>query len=327
MDSNVEGGSISQTDPTIGDPNFDLRNELLAGEDGFLLPLENDKEGGSSTSPWQPRFFCPSLPPLPPPPSPPTLPSQPLPPYYGEFYNIRPSSALAGLAGSERVLLSGVSSSSPFGALHAEIGNLTAQDIMDAKAIAASKSHSEAERRRRERINAHLAKLRSLLPSTTKTDKASLLAEVVRHVKELKRQTSEMAEEEPLPTEADEVIVHAGRDVDGRLVVNASVCCEDRSDLLPELIKALKSVRLRILKAEITTLGGRVRNVLVVTGDDCHDERQLVSATQDALKGVMERAAAADESPSGGGGGSKRQRTVAPAILAFHLVAVHDPDR
>ncbi|KAG0469590.1 hypothetical protein HPP92_016290 [Vanilla planifolia] len=80
MDSNVEGGSISQTDPTIGDPNFDLRNELLAGEDGFLLPLENDKEGGSSTSPWQPRFFCPSLPPLPPPPSPPTLPSQPLPP-------------------------------------------------------------------------------------------------------------------------------------------------------------------------------------------------------------------------------------------------------
>ncbi|KAG0469589.1 hypothetical protein HPP92_016289 [Vanilla planifolia] len=141
------------------------------------------------------------------------------------------------------------------------------------------------------------------------TDKASLLAEVVRHVKELKRQTSEMAEEEPLPTEADEVIVHAGRDVDGRLVVNASVCCEDRSDLLPELIKALKSVRLRILKAEITTLGGRVRNVLVVTGDDCHDERQLVSATQDALKGVMERAAAADESPSGGGGGSKRQRT------------------
>lgn len=60
--------------------------------------------------------------------------------------------------------------SAPFG-LQAELGKMTAQEIMDAKALAASKSHSEAERRRRERINNHLAKLRSLLPSTTKVSK------------------------------------------------------------------------------------------------------------------------------------------------------------
>ena len=38
----------------------------------------------------------------------------------------------------------------------------------EAKSAAALKSHSEAERRRRERINAHLAALRSLMPSKEK---------------------------------------------------------------------------------------------------------------------------------------------------------------
>ncbi|KAF8033124.1 hypothetical protein BT93_D1886 [Corymbia citriodora subsp. variegata] len=209
----------------------------------------------------------------------------------------------------------------PFG-LQAELGKMTAQEIMDAKALAASKSHSEAERRRRERINNHLAKLRSLLPSTTKTDKASLLAEVIQHVKELKRQTSLIAETSLIPTETDELTVDASdEEVDGKLVIKASLCCEDRSDLLPDLIKTLKALRLRTLKAEITTLGGRVRNVLFITGD--HDEdlsgdngehleqqqhiqQYSISSIQEALKGVIEKAGGGDESSSGN---VKRQRT------------------
>ncbi|VAH89024.1 unnamed protein product [Triticum turgidum subsp. durum] len=189
---------------------------------------------------------------------------------------------------------------SPFG----DFGRMTAQEIMDAKALAASKSHSEAERRRRERINSHLARLRSLLPNTTKTDKASLLAEVIQHVKELKRQTSEIREEAcPLPTEADELTVDASSDEDGRLLVRASLCCDDRPDLLPDLIRALKALRLRALKAEITTLGGRVKNVLVVTEDDsiaCDGDQQdedggmqapmspqhAVASIQEALRAV-----------------------------------------
>ncbi|XP_050225638.1 transcription factor bHLH30-like [Mercurialis annua] len=208
--------------------------------------------------------------------------------------------------------------SAPFG-LQAELGKMTAQEIMDAKALAASKSHSEAERRRRERINNHLAKLRSLLPSTTKTDKASLLAEVIQHVKELKRQTSLIAETSPVPTESDELTVDAS-DEDGKFMIKASLCCEDRSDLIPDLIKTLKALRLRTLKAEITTLGGRVKNVLFITGeedsssnsndDDQQQQQQqqqyCISSIQEALKAVMEKNGG-DESNSSGS--VKRQRT------------------
>ncbi|MED6151418.1 Transcription factor bHLH30 [Stylosanthes scabra] len=206
----------------------------------------------------------------------------------------------------------------PFG-LQAELGKMTAQEIMEAKALAASKSHSEAERRRRERINNHLAKLRSLLPNTTKTDKASLLAEVIQHVKELKRQTSLIAETNPVPTESDELTVDT-TDEDGRFVIKASLCCEDRSDLLPDLIKTLKALRLRTLKAEITTLGGRMKNVLFITGEEEDSssngsngggEQSLqlgqycISSIQEALRAVMEKGGG-DESASGN---VKRQRT------------------
>ncbi|KAI3452988.1 hypothetical protein Pfo_009651 [Paulownia fortunei] len=255
----------------------------------------------------------------------PFLLSPPAPPSYGGLFNRRPSGLQFGYEGASsdhqlRLISESLGqvvhpSSAPFG-LHAELQKMTAQEIMDAKALAASKSHSEAERRRRERINNHLAKLRSLLPSTTKTDKASLLAEVIQHMKELKRQTSLIAETSPVPTEIDELTVDNASDEDGKWVIKASICCEDRSDLLPDLIKTLKALRLRTLKAEITTLGGRVKNVLFITGeeefDSCNGDEQeqeyqqySISSIQEALKAVMERSNG-DES---GSGSVKRQRT------------------
>ncbi|KAK8316692.1 hypothetical protein V6Z12_A13G059100 [Gossypium hirsutum] len=184
----------------------------------------------------------------------------------------------------------GAVGSAPLG-LEAELGKMTAQEIMDAKAMAASKSHSEAERRRRERINNHLAKLRSLLPSTTKTDKASLLAEVIQHVKELKRQTCLIAETSPVPTETDELTVDTS----------------DQDDL-----------RLKTLKAEITTLGGRVKNVLFITGEEqesscSSDGGDVIGSIQEALKAVMEKSTCGNESNSSGN--VKRQRTNISTVL------------
>ncbi|KAI3778904.1 hypothetical protein L2E82_08293 [Cichorium intybus] len=200
--------------------------------------------------------------------------------------------------------------------IHAETGKMTAQEIVDAKTVAASKSHSEAERRRRERINNHLTRLRSLLPSTTKTDKASLLAEVIQHVKDLKRQHSIIAEQSLIPTEIDELTIDNTSDEEGKIVIKASLCCEDRSDLLPDLIKTLKMLRLRTLKAEMTTLGRRVKNVLFVTGEEYHSSsnnvneqmvNHWINTIEEALKAVVEKTE--NEDYSSFGISVKRQRT------------------
>jgi hypothetical protein len=183
------------------------------------------------------------------------------------------------------------------------------------------------------------------------TDKASLLAEVIEHVKLLKRQTSAVldAAETPgaasqqqqhrlLPTEADELAVEAAEDGEGRLFVRASLCCEDRAGLIPDIARALTALRLRARRAEIATLGGRVRKVLLITADEeeedeqgegndvngeggddgcagaatSHRRHELVASVQEALRGVMDRkAASSDDAPSSSGGGSgglKRQR-------------------
>lgn len=133
---------------------------------------------------------------------------------------------------------------------------------------------------------------------------------MIQHVKELKRQTSIIAETNPVPTEMDELTVDNASDEDGRFVIKASLCCEDRSDLLPELVKTLKALRLKTLKAEITTLGGRVKNVLFITGDEDsnmedHQQQYSISSIQEALKSVMEKTNGEDSSS----GSVKRQRT------------------
>ncbi|KAK4741499.1 hypothetical protein SAY87_025087 [Trapa incisa] len=249
------------------------------------------------------------------------LPSPPV-PYSGLFNHWAASSQQFPHGGDHLRLISDT----------ARLGELSEQEIIDAKALAASKAHSEAERRRRERINNHLSKLRSMLPSTIKTDKASLLAEVIQHVKELKRRTSLIAEANLIPTEMDELMVDdASDEVHGKFVVRASMCCEDRPDLLIELSKTLKAMRLRTLKAEIMTLGGRVKNILFIAGEEGHSSatssggdhyqqcttgQYSVSCIQEALRAVMEKAGGNRDDSSWG---VKRQRTAKKVDIVQHM--------
>lgn len=186
---------------------------------------------------------------------------------------------------------------------------MTPKEILEAKALAASKSHSEAERRRRERINTHLATLRTLLPSSTKTDKASLLAEVIDQVKTLKRQVSEIYEYGPIPTDHDDISVEkVASAAEGRILIRASLCCDDRPELMTDLKEAIDTLRLRTLKAEISTLGGRIKNVFIVTLKEEAvepDEDAFIKRLREALRLVMDGPGGGELSP---GSSNKRQR-------------------
>ncbi|KAK4346092.1 hypothetical protein RND71_036268 [Anisodus tanguticus] len=162
---------------------------------------------------------------------------------------------------------------------------------------ARAKNHKEAERRRRERINSHLDRLRTLLSCNSKTDKASLLAKVVQRVRELKEQTSQIMQlETNFPSETDEITVALSSSdsclADGRLLIKASLCCEDRFDLIPDLIESLKSLGLSPLRAEMVTLGGRIRNVIVLAADhkdnNSTDDESLLFL-RDALRSIVQR--------------------------------------
>ncbi|GMH12621.1 hypothetical protein Nepgr_014462 [Nepenthes gracilis] len=168
-----------------------------------------------------------------------------------------------------------------------------------AKTAAALKNHSEAEKRRRERINGHLATLRSLVPGASQMDKASLLAKVINHLKGLKKNAAEAMGGLIIPLDADEVIIEELSDVSDRtgFSIKASICCDYRCEILSDLRQALDSLHLRMVSAEIATLNGRMKNIFVMTAfeeaaaiEDIEDYKYLSSScVHQALKSVLEK--------------------------------------
>eukprot|EP00850_Spirogloea_muscicola_P000170 SM000001S04572 [mRNA] locus=s1:1028032:1029090:+ [translate_table: standard] len=268
--------------------------------------------------------------------------------------------------------------------------DMSPAELAEAKALAQSKSHSEAERRRRERINSHLGTLRSLLPSGNKqqSDKASLLGEVIEYVKDLKRQARDANAAASaggpatiVPGDADELQVELeavpadGSGGAGKRLICAAMCCEDRPDLLADLVRtlqvslpgpghplftchatvsadlgawqaapvggileltsglrSLQALKLRTVRAEIVTLGTRVKNVFVMEpephGGPAAEQQQLregedkladgggrsgppLEAIRGALQAVMQRGAAGANS---GGAAADEARRLRAAV-------------
>ncbi|XP_057536939.1 transcription factor AIG1-like [Amaranthus tricolor] len=166
------------------------------------------------------------------------------------------------------------------------------------KNSAALRSHCEAERRRRERINGHLAHLRTFLPSShnVKMDKATLLAEAIAHLKLLKKEATEATKGLLIPTDADEITVEPYNNniLNNCIAFKASICCVYKPELMSEIRHTLKGLKLTITNAEICTLQGRMKNTLILTTCS-HEDIIGVEMIQKALYSAMDKISAAEE--------------------------------
>lgn len=133
-------------------------------------------------------------------------------------------------------------------------------------------------------------------------DKAALLGRVIDHVKDLKRKAMEISKACSLPTEVDEVTIDSdlGDDQDvnlrnlgkteNNIFIRASFCCDDRPELFPELIQVLNGLQLTAVKADIASVGGRIKSTLVL----CTKESEAgvcLNTLKRSLKLVLSRLA------------------------------------
>lgn len=114
-------------------------------------------------------------------------------------------------------------------------------------------------------------------------DKATLLGKVVEHVKELKSDTTKLGKVFTVPTDLDEVIIDIlsdNMDPGNDVFIKVSISCEDRTELFSEINHALKSLRLNMVQAEMTCLGGRIKCNLILCVTNNTSENEVTTLKQ-----------------------------------------------
>lgn len=142
-------------------------------------------------------------------------------------------------------------------------------------------------------------------------DKATLLREVISRLKELQNNVAEASEGILIPTDTDELQVEGNKDLlDGASPsIRASICCCYKPGLLSSLRRALDALQLILVKAEIVTLGDRMKNALLIA----HSKEQsgeICESLHQTLKSVLDEFSDSEDSLLGAGLSNKRRRVI-----------------
>ncbi|KAK4399215.1 Transcription factor [Sesamum angolense] len=115
-----------------------------------------------------------------------------------------------------------------------------------------------------------LAVLKNITAHQAKRWKATLLAQVISEVKQLKKTARRASEGLHIPMDTNQVQVEKLEDNadDGSVLLRASLCCDYTPDLLSNVKQAINDLPWQLLKCEISTLGGRVKIVFLITASE-----------------------------------------------------------
>lgn len=121
-----------------------------------------------------------------------------------------------------------------------------------------------------------------------------MLAETVRLVRELRTTVSDLeavcrgrTKDCVFPGEADKLSLEHSDEDKGGVLVKVTFSCEDRPGLMSEVAREVRSVKGRVVKSEMVTVGGRTKSVLWVQG--VGDGNDGTAKLRRALKVVIER--------------------------------------
>ncbi|CAN0878449.1 Transcription factor bHLH131 [Linum grandiflorum] len=144
--------------------------------------------------------------------------------------------------------------------------------------------HKHSERDRRSRVSSLYSSLRMILPTLVKKNKASVLHETIRQVRRMNSAASALnaacrgGSDCLYPGGDDHVTVDKAKDK----LLKVTLSCNDRSGLMVDIGKAVRSVKAKVVRAEMVTIGGRTKCVFRVKGVDGFEGRKMLSMAVNA---------------------------------------------